>query len=174
MSMTLVLGGARSGKSAYAQRQAERASAKTGRPPLMLATAEAFDDEMRDRIARHREERGDGWRTREVPLHLAAAVRDLGADDVVVVDCLTLWLSNQMLGGHDLSHAVDDLLQAFRTCPATAWVVSNEVGWSLVPDNALGRCFRDESGRLNQAIASVADRACLMVAGMKLDLQSME
>lgn len=174
MAITLVLGGARSGKSTYAQKQAEQAAAKTGRLPLMIATAEPFDDEMRDRIDRHRDERGDGWRTLEAPLDLAAAVRDLTAEDIVVVDCLTLWLSNQMLGGHDLSHAVDDLLQAFRTCPATAWVVSNEVGWSLVPDNALGRCFRDESGRLNQAIASVADRACLMVAGMKLDLQPME
>ena len=126
---------------------------------------------MRDRIARHREERGDGWRTREVPLDLAKAVRDLRADDVVVVDCLTLWLSNQMLGGHDLPDAIDDLIDAFAACPATLWVVSNEVGWSLVPENALGRRFRDEAGRLNQRIASVAAKACLIVAGMKLDLQ---
>ena len=174
MSMTLVLGGARSGKSAYAQRQAERAAAKTGRPPLMLATAEAFDDEMRDRIARHREERGDGWRTREVPLDLAKAVRDLRADDVVVVDCLTLWLSNQMLGDHDLLTAARDLTQAFAACPATLWVVSNEVGWSLVPENALGRRFRDEAGRLNQAIALIADEACLIIAGMRLDLQRLD
>lgn len=171
MSITLILGGARSGKSAYAQRQAEQAAAETGHPPLMLATAEAFDDEMRDRIDRHREERGDGWRTREVPLNLAAALRDLTPEDVVVVDCLTLWLSNQMLGDHDLSAAIDNLTAAFAACPATVWVVSNEVGWSLVPENALGRRFRDEAGRLNQRIASVADKACLIVAGMKLDLQ---
>lgn len=171
MAITLVLGGARSGKSAYAQRQAEQAAAATGRPPLMIATAEAFDEEMRDRIDRHRTERGDGWRTLEAPLDLAAAVRDLRADDIAVVDCLTLWLSNQMLADRDLSAAVNELALAFSTCPAALWVVSNEVGWSLVPDNALGRRFRDEAGRLNQRIASIADSACLIVAGMKLDLQ---
>lgn len=171
MATTLVLGGARSGKSAYAQKQAEQAAVKAGRPPLMIATAEAFDDEMRDRIARHQDERGDGWRTREVPLELAAAVRDLTVDDIVVVDCLTLWLSNLMLGNHDLAAAIDDLIEALSACPATAWVVSNEVGWSLVPENALGRRFRDEAGRLNQRIAAASDAACLIVAGMKLDLQ---
>ncbi|HEY1071567.1 bifunctional adenosylcobinamide kinase/adenosylcobinamide-phosphate guanylyltransferase [Brevundimonas sp.] len=170
MSLTLILGGARSGKSAYAQKQAEQAAAETGRPPLMIATAEAFDDEMRDRIDRHRRERGDSWRTLEAPLDLAAAVRGLGAKDVAVVDCLTLWLSNQMLGDRDMPAAVDDLTAAFAACPASLWVVSNEVGWSLVPDNALGRRFRDEAGRLNQRIAAVADSACLIVAGMKLDL----
>lgn len=174
MSITLVLGGARSGKSAYAQRQAEQAASKTGHPPLMIATAEAFDDEMRDRIARHQEERGASWRTREVPLDLAAAVRDLTVEDVVVVDCLTLWLSNHMLGGHDVTGEVTALAAAFADCTATVWVVSNEVGWSLVPENALGRRFRDDAGRLNQAIAAVADKACLMVAGMKLDLQPCE
>jgi adenosylcobinamide kinase/adenosylcobinamide-phosphate guanylyltransferase len=171
MAITLVLGGARSGKSAYAQRQAEQAAAATARPPLMIATAEAFDEEMRDRIDRHRTERGDDWRTLEAPLELAAAVRDLRADDIAVVDCLTLWLSNQMLADRDLSAAVDELALAFSACPAALWVVSNEVGWSLVPDNALGRRFRDEAGRLNQRIASIADSACLIVAGMKLDLQ---
>ncbi len=169
MAITLVLGGARSGKSSYAQRQAEQAAA--GLPPLMIATAEAFDDEMRDRIDRHREERGDGWRTREVPLDLTAALRDLTADDIAVVDCLTLWLSNQMLADRDVAAAIDDLALALSSCPAAVWVVSNEVGWSLVPDNALGRRFRDEAGRLNQRVAAVADSACLIVAGMKLDLE---
>lgn len=171
MAITLVLGGARSGKSAYAQKQAEQAAAKTGRPPLMIATAEAFDDEMRDRIDRHRTERGEAWRTREAPIDLAAALRDLSVEDVVVVDCLTLWLSNQMLADRDVAAAVDELALALSTCPAALWVVSNEVGWSLVPDNVLGRRFRDEAGRLNQRIAAVADSACLIVAGMKLDLQ---
>ena len=170
MAHTLVLGGARTDKSGYAQRQAEQAAALTGRPPLMIATAEAFDDEMRDRIDRHRDERGDGWRTLEAPLDLASAVRGLSADDIGVVDCLTLWLSNQMLGDHNLPAAIDDLTAALAACPARLWVVSNEVGWSLVPDNALGRRFRDEAGRLNQRIAAVADSACLIVAGMRLDL----
>jgi adenosylcobinamide kinase/adenosylcobinamide-phosphate guanylyltransferase len=170
MAITLVLGGARSGKSAFAQKQAEQAAAKTGRPPLMIATAEPFDDEMRDRINRHRDERGEAWRTLEAPLNLPAAVRDLTTEDIVVVDCLTLWLSNQMLGDHDLPAAIDDLTEAFAACPATVWVVSNEVGSSLVPENALGRRFRDEAGRLNQRIAAVTDAACLIVAGMRLDL----
>jgi adenosylcobinamide kinase / adenosylcobinamide-phosphate guanylyltransferase len=158
MTLTLVLGGARSGKSGYAQRQAERAAEATGRP-------------LRDRIARHQAERGQGWRQVEAPLNLAEAVRALSAKDVAVVDCLTLWLSNQMLAERDLAAAVDDLAQALAACPATLWVVSNEVGWSLVPDNPLGRRFRDEAGRLNQRIAAVADAACLIVAGMRLPLE---
>jgi adenosylcobinamide kinase/adenosylcobinamide-phosphate guanylyltransferase len=171
MAITLVLGGARSGKSAYAQRQAEQAAAATGRPPQLLATAQPFDDEMRDRIHRHQIDRGDGWRTREVPLDLAAALRELAAGDIAVVDCLTLWLSNQMLAENDLAAAMDDLVRALADCSANVWVVSNEVGWSLVPDNPLGRRFRDEAGRLNQKIAAVSDNACLIVAGMKLELQ---
>lgn len=171
MTLTLVLGGARSGKSGYAQRQAEQAAETAGRPPVFIATAEAFDDEMRDRIARHQAERGQGWRQVEAPLDLAEAVRALSANDVAVVDCLTLWLSNQMLGEHDLAAAFDDLAQALAACPATLWVVSNEVGWSLVPDNPLGRRFRDEAGRLNQRIAAAADAACLIVAGMRLPLE---
>ncbi|MGX1587222.1 bifunctional adenosylcobinamide kinase/adenosylcobinamide-phosphate guanylyltransferase [Brevundimonas diminuta] len=171
MTLTLVLGGARSGKSGYAQRQAEQAAEAAGRLPVFIATAEAFDDEMRDRIARHQAERGQGWRQVEAPLNLAEAVRALSAKDVAVVDCLTLWLSNQMLVERDLAAAVDDLAQALAACPATLWVVSNEVGWSLVPDNPLGRHFRDEAGRLNQRIAAVADAACLIVAGMRLPLE---
>ncbi len=171
MTLTLVLGGARSGKSGYAQRQAEQAAEAAGRPPVFIATAEAFDDEMRDRIARHQAERGQGWRQVEAPMNLAEAVRALSAEDVAVVDCLTLWLSNQMLAGRDLAAAVHDLAQALAACPAALWVVSNEVGWSLVPDNPLGRRFRDEAGRLNQRIAAVADAACLIVAGMRLPLE---
>lgn len=171
MTLSLVLGGARSGKSGYAQRQAEQAAEAAGLSPVFIATAEAFDDEMRDRIARHQAERGQGWRQIEAPLDLAEAVRALSAEDVAVVDCLTLWLSNQMLAERDLAAAVDDLAQALAACPATLWVVSNEVGWSLVPDNPLGRRFRDEAGRLNQRIAAVADTACLIVAGMRLPLE---
>lgn len=171
MTLTLVLGGARSGKSGYAQRQAEQAAEAAGRPPVFIATAEPFDDEMRDRIARHLAERGDAWRRVEAPLDLAEAVRALSAEDVAVVDCLTLWLSNQMLAERDLAAAVHDLAQALAACPAALWVVSNEVGWSLVPDNPLGRRFRDEAGRLNQRIAAVADAACLIVAGMRLPLE---
>ncbi|MBK1968037.1 MULTISPECIES: bifunctional adenosylcobinamide kinase/adenosylcobinamide-phosphate guanylyltransferase [Brevundimonas] len=171
MTLSLVLGGARSGKSGYAQRQAEQSAEAAGRPPVFIATAEAFDDEMRDRIARHQAERGQGWRQIEAPLDLAEAVRALSAEDVAVVDCLTLWLSNQMLSGRDLPNAIDELAAALTACPARLWVVSNEVGWSLVPDNPLGRRFRDEAGRLNQRIAALADEAWLIAAGMGLPLQ---
>lgn len=170
MSVTLVLGGARSGKSAHAARKAVAAAAETGRKPIMIVTAEALDDEMRDRIARHQVERGDLWTIREAPLDLAGAVRDLRADDIVVIDCLTLWLSNQMLAEHDVAAAVADLVQALKDCPATAWVVSNEVGWSIVPETALGRRFRDEAGRLNQRVAEIAAEAVLIVAGRSLRL----
>ena len=171
MTLTLVLGGARSGKSRYAQTQAEQAAEAAGRTPLFIATAEAFDDEMRDRIARHQAERGDAWRQIEAPLELAEAVRALSAKDVAVIDCLTLWLSNQMLNERDLNASIEDLTKALSACPATLWVVSNEVGWSLVPDNPLGRRFRDEAGRLNQRVAAVADTAYLIVAGMRLSLK---
>ncbi|MFS0740190.1 bifunctional adenosylcobinamide kinase/adenosylcobinamide-phosphate guanylyltransferase [Brevundimonas sp. 3P9-tot-E] len=171
MTLSLVLGGARSGKSGYAQRQAEQTAEAAGRSPVFIATAEAFDDEMRDRIARHQAERGQGWRQVEAPLDLAEAVRALSVEDVAVVDCLTLWLSNQMLAERDLAAAVDDLTQALAVCPARLWVVSNEVGWSLVPDNPLGRRFRDEAGRLNQRIAALADETWLIAAGMGLPLQ---
>ena len=171
MALTLVLGGARSGKSGYAQAQAEKVAAASGRSPVMIVTAEPFDDEMRERIARHQDERGDSWRTREAPLDLAQAVRGLSSEDVVVIDCLTLWLSNQMLAERDLSQAIDELTTALTHCPARLWVVSNEVGWSLVPDNPLGRRFRDEAGRLNQRIAALADEAWLIATGMGLPLQ---
>ncbi len=164
MTLTLVLGGARSGKTAYTERSA-RDAAGAGRP-VMIATAEAFDDEMRDRIARHRADRGDRWRTIEAPTDLATALDGLEAGDVAVVDCLTLWLSNLMLGEHCTATSTAALLGALERCPATLWLVSNEVGFGIVPENALARQFRDEAGRLHQAIAAVADQVVLMVAGL--------
>lgn len=167
MTFTLVLGGARSGKSAYAQAQAEAAVAR----PVMIATGQAFDDEMRDRIARHRLERGEHWRTLEAPLDLAASLASLSAADAAVVDCLTLWLSNQMHARTDIDAATRDLLAALAACPARIWLVSNEVGQGIVPDNALARQFRDEAGRLHQALAKAADEVVMIVAGLPLWLK---
>lgn len=170
MTVTLVLGGVRSGKSAFAQRQAETFAA--GGRPVMIATGQAFDDEMRDRIVRHQADRGDSWRTIEAPLDLAGALKDLSGQDVVVVDCLTLWLSNHMLAEHDLAVQRERLSEAVRSCSARLWLVSNEVGWGVVPDSSLGRRFRDEAGRLHQDLAAIADEVFLIVAGLPLSLKA--
>lgn len=172
MTLTLVLGGARSGKSRFAQNAAEaEAAVRGGAAPLMIVTAQAFDEEMRIRIARHVENRGDRWRTLETPLALAEAVRELTAGDVAVVDCLTLWLTNQMLAEADLAAETERLLAALAACPARLWLVSNEVGWGLVPETPLGRRFRDEAGRLHQRIAAVADEVFLIAAGLPLRMK---
>ena len=170
MTLTLVLGGARSGKTAWAQRRAETL-ALVGRPLTMIATAQAFDDEMADRIARHRADRDHRWRTVEAPLELAGALGALNAGDVAVVDCLTLWLSNQMAAEADIEAAGLRLVEAARACPADLILVSNEVGWGIVPDNALARRFRDEAGRLHQRLAGAAEAAVLVVAGLPLWLK---
>ena len=172
---TLVLGGARSGKS---RRALEIAEARGARRAIVV-TAEASDAEMDERIARHRRERGAGWRTVEAPLALPEALAALGAGegaadepgsapDVVLVDCLTLWLSNLMLGGHDVEAATARLLEALGTTAVPLVLVSNEVGWGLVPETPLGRRFRDEQGRLNRRVAARVARVELVVAGLSL------
>jgi adenosylcobinamide kinase / adenosylcobinamide-phosphate guanylyltransferase len=171
MPVTLVLGGARSGKSAYAQRLAEDAAARAGTAPVMIATAQGLDAEMSERIARHRAERGEGWRTVEAPLDVAAAVAALGAGEAAVVDCLTLWVSNLTHARADVDQYTDDLLRALAAASAEIVVVSNELGLGVVPDNALARRFRDQAGRLNQRVAAGADRAVMMVAGLPLTLK---
>ncbi len=169
MTITLVLGGARSGKSAFAQSAAEAAAADN--KPLMIATGQAFDDEMRVRIQRHQADRADRWRTLEAPLQLVPALEGLKPDDTVVIDCLTLWLSNHMLAEHDLVAERVALRTAVAACRANLWLVSNEVGWGVVPESALGRRFRDEAGRLHQDLAAIADAVFLIVAGLPLRLK---
>ncbi len=170
MGYTLVLGGARSGKSRYAQRSAEAAAAAAGTKPIAVVTAQIYDQEMAERVTKHREERGDEWDTIEAPLDLPQAIAALGNGDVAVIDCMTLWLTNVMLAEEDIGQKTRELLTALTSTQAEIWVVSNEVGWGIVPDNALARLFRDEAGRLNQALAECADHSVLIVAGMKLDL----
>jgi adenosylcobinamide kinase / adenosylcobinamide-phosphate guanylyltransferase len=166
--ITLVLGGARSGKTRYALTEAQRL-ASTSRTLVMIATAVAGDDEMTARIARHREERGTAWRTIEEPLALAAMVtREASAKHVIVVDCLTLWLTNLMLADEDVEAASDALLQSLALPDLDILLISNEVGFGIVPDNALARRFRDEAGRLHQRIAATADRVVLVVAGIPM------
>jgi adenosylcobinamide kinase / adenosylcobinamide-phosphate guanylyltransferase len=160
--LTLVLGGARSGKSRYAE------SLITALPPpwIYVATAEAGDAEMAERIAAHRASRGAGWKTVEAPHDVASVLA--AAEGAVLVDCLTLWLSNRMLAGADIDDGIDGLASALDVCPGTAVLVSNEVGFGIVPDNALARRFRDLQGRLNQRLAARADRVVLVVAGLPL------
>jgi adenosylcobinamide kinase / adenosylcobinamide-phosphate guanylyltransferase len=165
--LTLVIGGARSGKSALA----ERLVRATGRTRRYIATAEAWDDEMRARIAAHRRDRGADWTTVEAPRNLDQALADARADEVVLVDCATLWLTNQMLADQDLDLEGPRLLAALSSCPAPVIVVSNEVGWGIVPDNALARRFRDAQGRLNQQLAAQAGLVIGVMAGLPIVLK---
>ncbi|WP_309646165.1 bifunctional adenosylcobinamide kinase/adenosylcobinamide-phosphate guanylyltransferase [Phenylobacterium sp.] len=168
MSLTFVLGGARSGKTSYALTQAGNQPAQRR---VMVATAEALDAEMADRIARHRAERGADWVTVEAPRDLVGAVGDLAAGDVAVVDCLTLWLTNVMLDGVEPGPAVAALADAMGASPAELFVISNEVGQGIVPDNALARRFRDEAGWMHQAVAAAAERVVMVVAGLPVVLK---
>jgi adenosyl cobinamide kinase/adenosyl cobinamide phosphate guanylyltransferase len=166
MDVTLVLGGARSGKS----RHAEALIARHPAPWVYLATAAAWDDEMRDRIAQHRARRPAGWETVEVPLDLAAALTAAGGRPVLV-DCLTLWLTNLMLGEHDVEAATLALEAALDARTAPTVLVSNEVGLGIVPDNALARAFRDRAGLLNQRIAARVANVHFIAAGLPLVLK---
>ena len=165
MATTLILGGARSGKTSLALRRAEAGPAR----PVMIATAEALDAEMAERIARHRAERGPDWRTVEAPLALAEALEGLAKDEIAVVDCLTLWLSNLMHAGRDPEAETLGLIKALAGREVI--LVSNEVGLGIVPEHPLGRRFRDAAGRMNQALAAAADNALFVVAGLPLVLK---
>lgn len=162
--LTLVLGGARSGKSRYAEATVMTSPA----PWIYLATAEAFDDEMTARIAEHRGRRGGQWQTIEAPLDLAGAIADAPPTTTVLVDCLTLWLSNLMFKTRDIDAETQRLEAALAARKASTVLVSNEVGSGIVPDNAEARRFRDLQGRLNQRIAARADRVVLLVAGLPM------
>jgi adenosylcobinamide kinase / adenosylcobinamide-phosphate guanylyltransferase len=165
--ITLVLGGARSGKSRYA----ESLVAASPPPWTYVATAQAQDAEMAGRIAHHRARRGAGWHTIEAPHDLAAAI-DAAPAGAILVDCLTLWLTNRMLAKSDIDGDIDadtgSLEAALARRGGPAVLVSNEVGSGIVPDNALARRFRDLQGRLNQRLAAGADRVILVVAGLPL------
>jgi len=164
----LIIGGARSGKSGYAE---DLASAHHGRR-VYIATAEAGDEEMALRIEAHRSRRGDGWLTIEEPLELISALRTAASDDAfVLVDCLTLWLSNLMLARRDVGTEVADLCDVMKALPGRICLVSNEVGLGIVPDTPLGRCFRDEAGFANQMVAREADEVLFMVAGLPMRLK---
>jgi len=167
---TLILGGARSGKSRYAEQLAKDCGLRV----IYLATAQALDQEMRERIAQHQSDRSIHWRTLEVPLELAHAMQTHADEDTcLLVDCLTLWLTNLMLADDPdaLVRESQALLELLPTLPGKIILVSNEVGLGIVPDNALARRFRDEAGRLNQRIAACCEQVFFIAAGLPLTLK---
>ena len=178
--LILILGGARSGKSGFAQQLAQACSDEEHRPVVYIATAEAGDEHMRQRIERHRRGRPSGWETVEAPQNVVAAIEAAGdSAAAIIVDCLTLWISNLLLaGGEEFNEAqaasreeaildeVEALTPATRKAKCQVIVVSNEVGMGIVPLTRLGRIFRDIAGRANQALAQAADEVYVMWAGL--------
>jgi len=166
-NLTLVLGGAASGKSAFAESLIKKANTA----PIYIATAQIFDDEMAEKILRHREMRGTGWTTIEEPLDLPVALSRVAPGQPALIDCATLWLTNVILGDHDVGHYSDALTTALATCKGPVVIVSNEVGQGIVPDNALSRQFRNAQGRLNQTLAAQAELVVAVMAGLPLPLK---
>jgi adenosylcobinamide kinase/adenosylcobinamide-phosphate guanylyltransferase len=165
--LTLVLGGAASGKSAYA----ESVITNSGLQKVYIATAQVWDDEMAAKVARHRDMRGAGWQTIEEPRDLPPVLAQMQPDQAVLLDCATLWLTNVILAEDDLNVAQADLLAALAQCKAPVVIVTNEVGQGIVPENALARRFRSAQGALNQALAAQADHVVAVMAGLPLVLK---
>lgn len=165
--LSLVLGGSASGKSAFA----EMLVVGTARPKSYLATAQAFDDEMRRKIAAHRDARGPDWHTIEEPLAAADVLRSQPSEGILLLDCVTLWLTNVLLADRNVDAACADLIDGLRDCPCPAVVVSNEVGQGIVPDNALSRQFRAAQGQLNQQLAAKAGLVVMVTAGLPMTLK---
>ena len=164
---TFVLGGAASGKSAWA----ENLLLSSGLRPVYLATGQALDAETRARVAVHVSRRDNRWRTVEAPLDLAAPLAALSPGEAVLIDCATMWLSNHLMADHDLAAAETALIDALSACPVPWIIVSNEVGQGIVPENALARKFREAQGRLNIALAARAELAVQVIAGLPLVLK---
>ncbi|MBL4806921.1 MAG: bifunctional adenosylcobinamide kinase/adenosylcobinamide-phosphate guanylyltransferase [Rhodobacteraceae bacterium] len=164
---TLVLGGARSGKSEFA----ERLVLASGLTPVYIATSEVYDSEMAQRVETHKLRRGTAWKVIEVPIDLVGALNEIQAGQIVLIDCLTLWLSNIMLADHDVETEQINLLRAINDCQGQVVSVSNEVGMGIVPENRLGRRFRDAQGILNQQVAQISDLAIFVAAGLPLVLK---
>ncbi|WGD49552.1 bifunctional adenosylcobinamide kinase/adenosylcobinamide-phosphate guanylyltransferase [Bradyrhizobium sp. CB1650] len=167
MAVILITGGARSGKS----RRAEARARSFPGQPVYIATAEALDAEMKERIAGHRARRGTDWIEREVPLDLVQALTETDGGGARLVDCLTLWLSNLLHAERDWSREVAHLAEALPSLESPVVLVSNEVGLGIVPDNALARAFRDAAGIMNQTIAAIADDVEFVVAGLPMKLK---
>jgi len=170
--IVFILGGARSGKSAYAMKEALSENGKKA----FIATAEALDHEMNERIEKHKKERGSAWDTYEEPVKLAQLIKRIkGKYDVMIVDCLTLWMSNIMHIGCDINKEIKDLTSSFAiSSPSLTYIISNELGLGLVPDSSLGRSYRDNLGLLNQRVANIATDVIFMVAGIPMKIKGGE
>ncbi len=165
--LSLVLGGAASGKSAFAENLVQATELRQ----IYVATAQVYDDEMADKVARHRDQRGEHWTTIEEPIEVAKALDTVTNDAAVLIDCATLWLTNLVIGEHNVPQRTAALLAAIDACPAPIVIVSNEVGQGIVPDNALSRRFRNAQGQLNQQIAAKADLVVVVMAGLPMVLK---
>ena len=166
--ITLIIGGAASGKSLWAENYTLSATKR----PLYIATAQPFDKEMKEKISAHRARRTARWEFKEAPLDLVGALSGLTPESCALIDCLTMWLSNHLLADTPLGPLETDLLKALSICPAQLVLVTNEVGYSVVPENALARKFRTAQGQLNQRLAAAANKVVLVTAGLPLVLKS--
>lgn len=166
--ITFIIGGARSGKSRFAL---EKASLHSGKKAY-IATAQALDNEMKERIEKHKKERSEEWITIEEPLNITALIKNIHTQyDVILIDCLTLWLSNLMLGNKGIETEIETFCSSLSTVQCSLFTVSNEVGMGIVPDNELSRKFRDMTGYLNQKVAGIANEVYSVTAGIPLKIK---
>lgn len=165
--LVLITGGAKSGKSRFA----EGMVTADGRPRTYIATAEAWDDEMRAAVADHRADRGGDWTTVEAPRNLCRILDAADPNSVLLIDCATMWLTNLILAEADIEAETEALIQSLARCPAPVVIVTNELGWSIVPDNALARRFRNAQGRLNHRLAAEAGLVVAVISGLPLVLK---
>jgi adenosylcobinamide kinase/adenosylcobinamide-phosphate guanylyltransferase len=166
-TVTFVTGGAASGKSTFAE-QVVRA---TGKPKTYIATLQPFDDEMQAKTVKHQADRGDDWITIEAPINVTEILQKADPSIVILLDCVTLWLTNVILADMDVDAACAELVNALLTCPCDVVVVSNEVGMGIVPDSALSRKFRNMQGKINQMIAAQANTVVTVISGIPLVLK---
>lgn len=166
-TLYFVTGGAASGKSTFA----ETLVRGTGKPKIYVATMQPYDDEMRTKLTKHQSDRGDDWTTIEAPIDVVTILENAQPTDVILLDCVTLWLTNVLLADHDVDAACGELVNALVTCPCDVVVVSNEVGMGIVPDNAISRKFRNMQGKINQMIAARADTVVTVISGLPLVLK---
>ena len=167
MTISFFIGGARSGKS----KSAEMHTLRFGSPATYIATCEVLDKEMAQRVEKHQARRGENWSTLFTPFNLADEIKKVGSNGPILVDCLTLWLSNHLLKNNALEREIDELTNSLKNSKSNIVLVSNEVGTGIVPDNALARKFRDSAGLMNQKIASVSDEVYWVVAGIQTQIK---
>lgn len=167
MTISFFIGGARSGKS----KSAEMHTLRFGSPATYIATCEVLDKEMAQRVKKHQARRGENWSTLFTPFNLADEIKKVGSNGPILVDCLTLWLSNHLLKNNDLEREIGELSNSLKNSKSNIVLVSNEVGTGIVPDNALARKFRDSAGLMNQKIASVSDEVYWVVAGIQTQIK---